>query len=1443
MDYSTQMNGHYQPVGQPYQTVHAATPPAYDTMRNQQPGTANISCQFWTADPRIQPQQNGHVPFQDGTQPNSQMANWQTSAAPRQASSSQSTAGRNDKHYVLYKKYPHLTGILGEVTSMPYQNPAQNSKMQTLPTMNTEHSQQNTTAYLIQPATCHGNQSIRTQDVQNNGVQKSYQVVNGKLSNPCSTYITAATLVPCKQTVCASTIQLTRPPANNQDYQQNVSQHRFPTSNLPNYSEAISESCTHNRLTRNPPPRGQIWGYSSMGQTTQQYTAQLNSTPNNAREATYRPPCSSIKRNGLPLIATADAQQQMTNQKGEAMIITQIAEALCESYQGDKVGGHPVKTNSPSMWRLIAPASQVSEVRMMERHQTMQLGTSAADRSNSFSTQRLQLNATQSLPQSVLSRTQHIVTSPQQRSASDVYCVTTEDGFTDGNRERNAFFPKNNSVSTGNVVESSSDVSQFMQLPEGILLQRTETTLTVKNNNEMLCSVGKMDSSIQSSPSRMCKRAVAVVQPLLKENYTAVNQQNSSNPIQQLEKCTAKYSSLLNPLEICTSPAVAKRSQAIHLSEGLNKHLQDGAQDKTQNQSYAHEQGSELSSDRSVALAVQQSVTSEGLEGQHRDMNKAQVPLDQNTCDFDLSSIPTTQWTTAKLMNFITDSEKAPTKRSKKLESVQEIMRIFWKGKVDIFKNKLKSGWYKTLMTDVTTFCCDHVTNDSVILSQIKGSFSRQLQKYHFLKHNEIYSEPPYQSSWLNINDQLDDIDKEFGFSRNLRLHVSSRGSDSQLDEFEATSSMFEDNLSDVSNDAFSQTELRSVVQVEEAPTVEITSSRISSPNDIDPDSANSNDQHYSFEIQVLSPEEAKVIFGKMQSKLPQSMDTLSQPENVTKSSVEKELPDFGQSVTKSSVENELPEVGDTLKDSKLESKKKVSLIDEFCCLAGWIEKFYGKGTSLKCACKEKQDHKDCTEKTLDKETKVQNNNQPAIRLDKVHSAIETDHQLSTEENIDSQVVPCSSTDLSNDISHTVDLNEDEKRLRSHSAQEKQNMSPSTIDDSQLSPLVLSDSEVEDVSCRGSEIPKQIRHNGIWMSDSEEKCVKEQPKSVGRGQSSPSDKSKGEFMKVINIVSHMSDTAVGCPQAQLTSTDVAGSSLEVEKPTQTGPAAGLHNTSSQCDKLETVERKRKMHSDEDMCQLLKNLEKRVNRNVSGNAAESKKPLISNGKTVQLVLYGSKPTLFGDRKSDGEYTGSHASHRPPNMVSVTLNPSKRKSSVPTPEYSVKGWILEKWRRSYLPTTLKLRKKLKTHHGTLPRTYLKKAETACPSKTKELPVCNDMKRKGKTDYGVNRKKRRLMCTRLVLGEESRKKDMGALQPSDKERSDDGSHTHTPGPENYILKFSVLPNTFSFADGPNGRKQTTADVSGNSTGGNSPAFPRPPASSKSFNSKTFRRSSHPK
>ena len=287
MYYSTQMNGPYQPVGQPSQTVHAASPPAYDTMRNQQPGTANNSNLFWAVDPRIQPSQNGHVPLRDGTQPNGQMSNSQTSAAPHQASSSQSTAGRNDQTYVLRQKYPNLFGVL-DVPSTPNQNPAQNSKTQTPPEMKTTHSQQNTTAYLIQPVTFHGIQSVRTQDVQNHGVHKSYQIVNGKLYNSCPAYITAATLVPCKQTVGTSTIQLTRPTANNQNYQQNVSQHRFPTINPPNHSEAISESLTHNSITTNPQPRGQIWGYSNRGQTTQQYTAQLNSTPNNAREGHWQ---------------------------------------------------------------------------------------------------------------------------------------------------------------------------------------------------------------------------------------------------------------------------------------------------------------------------------------------------------------------------------------------------------------------------------------------------------------------------------------------------------------------------------------------------------------------------------------------------------------------------------------------------------------------------------------------------------------------------------------------------------------------------------------------------------------------------------------------------------------------------------------------------------------------------------------------------------------------------------------------------------------------------------------------------------------------------------------------------------------------------------------------------------------------------------------------------
>ncbi|XP_019957773.2 uncharacterized protein [Paralichthys olivaceus] len=1377
MYYCKQMNGPYQPVGPPTQTAHVASPLTYQTMRNQQPGTANISYQFWTVNPTVQPPENGHVTFGDGTQPNRQMSNCQTSAVSHQAVSDQSPAEWNNKDHVLFKKYPNLTSLLGEGTTLPFQNSAQNSNMQTPPKMKTPYSQQNTSAYLIQPATFHGKQSM-TQVTQNHGVQGSYQIVNSKLDNLHPTYnISTASLVPCKQT------------AYNQNYGQTVSQQRFTTQVLPKYSEAISMSLTHNSITTNAPPRGQIWFDSSMSQRTQQYSAQLNSAANNAREAT----CSSKISNELLLKATADAQQ-LPNHNGEAMKIAGIADSLRKSYTADSNGHHPVNTISR---QVIRQPSQLGEVRM-ECNRTLQPVTSAVERSNTNTPQHRQLISGRCWTQSAVSKTQHIVTPPQQSSAPYIYSVTTEDG----NKERNTFFPRNNSFYEGNIVESSSDVSHHMQLPEGISPKKTETQLSIKNNDEMPCSVGKNDNSIHSSPNRTGTRAVAVVQPLSQENYQVVKKHNSSDTIRLLGECTAKYTS-----EIFTSPAVAQNIQAIDLSKGLSKHLHDGPQDKTHTPLYAHEQGSELSRYQSVTLAAQPSVTSERLEGQNRDMNKAGVPVDQNTCDIDLSSIPTTQWTTGKLIHFTMNSEKAHIEAQdvKRMDFVEDVMRVYWSDKIDILKNKISKGWYKNLITDVNKFCMEHVAKNSVILSQVEESYLEHLKSYHVLKHDEIYSELPYQSSWLNVNEQVDDIDKEFGFSWSIRNLISTPEIDSQPDEFGETSGMSAQ--SDVSNEAVPQTELRSVDLDEEkqASTVEITSSQMSSPDETD--NAHSSDQHYAFEIQVLSPEEAKVIFGLIQNKLPQSMDTQGQP-------------DSGASVLKSSVGDELPDVGDTLKDSKLESKKKTSLIDEFCCLAGWIENFWGTDTSLKCACKEKQGHKDSTEKTLDKETTAQNNQTSSIRLDK------RDHQMNAEENIDSQVIPCSRTDICNDISQTRDLTEDEKRPCSFSAKETKNTSMAIIDKSQLSTIARTDSKVEDVSCSGSEIPNRIRENGIWISDSEQKCVQEQLKSVGSGQPSNSDNSKA--------VSHVSETEEGCPQAQLTSTDVAETSLEMKGPTQSGPAAGLQTTSSLCEKLETVERKRKtLQSDEDIFSLLKKFKKPVNldsepvfkgvkcKKVSVNAAE-RKPLHSNNKTVELVLFGStrqgELNLIGDRKSNRECTVSHAGHRPPNVLSVDLNPSKKKSSVPTTEYSVKGWIHEKWRRSYLPTTIRHRKKMKTLQCTLPWSSPMKAETACPSKTKELPVSSEFKRKGNTNFCLKQKNRRLLSNRFKLGEENTRKDVGKL--SDQERSDNRSHTTTP--TNYVLKFSVLPNTFNFADGPNGRKEATGDMSGNSdvTGGNSPA-----------------------
>ncbi len=1370
------INGQYRRVGPAPQSSQAATQLTHDTMRNWQAGTTDNSCQYRTLNTGVQPPQRAHFTYRNGASPNRQTSNWQTSAFPHQAVSSQQPAGENTKNYHLkvllgYLPNPAINTQSGNshllvtngfpVASQQdfHQSSAQNSSSP--PNMmkaNTTYPQQNTSPHWNQSVSINGNVGHIVSDLQPCRVQKSlFQNVNGAQTKGYPTSLPREQVV-CNRTLVSATAH-NRQTAHNQNNRQNSTQHGIsPSIPQPCHNTAVSQSFRNNNITTNSSSSEQILPVS--------------------------------------LNPAADTQQEMLSRQ---MMIARIADDLRKSFNAGPDGRAPAYTSSH----------------------------------NSNVSQSLLLNSGLSLPQtthSVMSGAQQRVdVPPQQNSVRDVlYVKATGDGSGNGSMAANVFFPKSNRVSEGNQVGSLSDASQPVHLPE--------TQSSVANSREMLeklSSVKANDSSIHSSPGRTGTRAVAVVQPLSQDFYRAAGKHTSSNMTSQSAEHNATDECLRSPEKLFISPAFVTNKQAPNLREGSNLYSENTDQMRSNKSVMSHSAASndgifvsssdsarhqdlsqkqlcadDTRSQQRAASTAQQSATSEVPVSQSGDKDKSENATDPKPLVFELSSFPTIPWTVVTLTKLVMDDEKAQMQLKRnftEFNSMHALLIKFWDGSSKNLACKLKTGWYRDLITDVQEFCIKHVTSDSVILSQVKHDFQKQLQSYLVLKDNEVYSEPPYKSSWLNVNEQLDDIDKEFGFQYPLKHRLPTLESDNNPHQVGTGNNTLAQILSEVSNKVLSQTEPESVDsgEDEQASTAEVASAHTASPNKT---SADSSDPFYSFEIQVLPPEEAKVIFEQAQSNMQQSVGTDSQPERVMNSSVE----------------GELPEVIDvTLSDSKVENRS-VCAIEQICCISRWVEIIVGSETSLtECQCKKEQRQKDSTDKTPDKEEMPLQKKDKlcAIRPDsKFRSAEEGENQAKGGENINNQIMT---------FSQTIDCAEDS------SDKESKNISQISLNSSQSSIILISENEDEDLFRSENEIPNQ-------MPDLEKDSEQAQMKLTESSQSSYSDSSEEETKKILrgcteiqsdpevyhvqdqlkSTGSRLSCTLVSsdkeietrssseseenCGRALLTSTDVEDSSLETEEQTDISAMAALQRTFSPGGKHETVERKRKRPSghdrffpfltkskkckppvDVDSPPVLEGLSKC--RKVFFDKLDSE-PLASNVRTAELVLFGSAPqdkcSLISGRKShiSSRDIVSDGLPRPPKVLTVKISPLRRKSSetVPTGEYSVKRWIHEKWRRSFPPTKIGRRSKLKTQKCTfssLSGVSLKKAEIVGPTITEELPVSSEMRIwNGNPKCCLSLKRRRALSNGLKCREEKTKKDAATLkQRADGERSndEDGSH----------------------------------------------------------------------
>ncbi|XP_058623649.1 uncharacterized protein si:ch211-106e7.2 isoform X2 [Onychostoma macrolepis] len=137
---------------------------------------------------------------------------------------------------------------------------------------------------------------------------------------------------------------------------------------------------------------------------------------------------------------------------------------------------------------------------------------------------------------------------------------------------------------------------------------------------------------------------------------------------------------------------------------------------------------------------------------------------DKKTIDPD--TVPFIEWPLDRLrtlIDVIQQMECGDQKNTHKTDPGKEILKLYWNGDTHKFSEAVKSGIYQSIMEEV--YICSPM-NEPVVLRQIvNDARSKVIKDFHVLKHDEVPPKMTYTSSWLNLNENVDDIDKECGYS------------------------------------------------------------------------------------------------------------------------------------------------------------------------------------------------------------------------------------------------------------------------------------------------------------------------------------------------------------------------------------------------------------------------------------------------------------------------------------------------------------------------------------------------------------------------------------------------------------------------------------------------------------------------------------------------------
>ncbi|XP_063336118.1 uncharacterized protein si:ch211-106e7.2 isoform X2 [Pelmatolapia mariae] len=1315
------MNGQHQQIRQASQPSQAAPYHAHDATRNLQSWTPNQTIHYQGRNLGVQNVHAEHFPLHNGAYSNRQMSNLQTSAGTYQEVSSQQTGGGNNNSYFSGMLFNYIQNVSANKQSGNPSLPAsgfqiptlqdcdQNSSTQSPPNQtnsNTTYPQQCMSTHWKESPVVNERQMIGTQDrtatnVQHVSVQQGMQQnVNGDLTKPISAYTTPTTSFPPERGLCTSTMmpgseQTVYLVPNNQVQRQSSTQHGFSPVNSQSYNMGTSQTSGNNNIATYPPSSAQNSYFSSTSHKSQQHSAQHQLRHNNGiKTATYSNSNFYKKYENINHSAKTRARQIKTSTQQKVIRHSLSADSLNNSCTP---GSDGCPAPPPYSYSNHRRQQYVRTTTMMLSNQSnIQPGTSATPKNyiNLNAIKLLPGNSGQSLPQntqSVMSRRQHAVSTPhQQTCVPNDFHKSAAGNEKSPSKENDDIHPKKSCSLIELLLRSSL-------LPESA---DSKTQSSVASSFEMLPSVQLNDSSVHSSPGNTGTKAVAVVQPLPSLESQLHNDHASCD--------SPSGDSLNNPKKTFVLDTTA-----------INK-TRPSSESGTQNTGKRPE----------LDVNVQNSIPSQESVCQNSPEDQSGIQTLLTSPVSDLSALPTAPWTLLALRKLIKDAEKNQKELSdlKELHTAQKIIDLFWEGKLETLQMySCRVGFFNVL--EAKDFCQKYLTINSVVLLQVDGNFEEQMKSYHVLKDNEVFSESPYKSSWLNLNEQLDEIDKEFGFPLSLKHHTLLLESDDQKDQMHI--------------------------------------------NNSDPAITDgASDPCLSLKIQVMPPEEARRYHEQMENEMPQSMDA----EKVVSSSTESETPDNTKS---------------TSWESKLEMVE-IGISQSLCCLTKLLEMTIGSSTPYDCKChsQKEQKYRKWTNKTSDNgETLVlKHNNQFGKDL------------VKDKENTDDQVVTFSGPELCSFLGQTIDLTEDydQPQPTQPNPSEQNSKNHSKIANTSHSSIIFISDEDEDLSSGENEILSQKTDLAIKMSDPDDKCGQEQPKSTAlslSGASVSTDKAETEkFCSTeTEIAIQILDHGRSCEEAL----DVPASPLETKEQSQIC-AEGDFKVSV---KHKKIKRKHKRLEWDDEFGPPQKESKKCNSPVDlhlenaldGVSKCEKEPVveaealnIDSKRTAELVLFGSaqqdKRALTGSRKAHSRFVkdGSKAAHlRPPEVLTVNLNSLSSKSSdmVYNRNYSVKQLIHDKWWRSFQPTKASHKKKLKHRSYSVAGGILVKRDETKESRSLK-----------------------------ALGEE--KKDITA----DNKRcsSKNESRNVKPRQEHIVLRFSVLPSNFDLKDGSSGRKESTDPVS---------------------------------